>query len=91
MKEDPTSHQLEVEEISLADLQKLVREQQYKSKLQKLTDINLDHEDVEKPPEKIRLTKDEEWYVEDIVKKYGTDFKKGYKDFKLNKFVWNKN
>ena len=51
--------------------------------LRKLIDNN------ERKRERIRLSLDDRLYLEPLLAKYGTDYKKMVKDIKLNKMQWN--
>lgn len=44
---------------------------------------------IEYTPKKVKMTPDEKMIIEKLVKKYKDDFKKMFKDIKLNKFQWN--
>jgi len=46
-------------------------------------------EPIEYQPKKVKLTPDEKLVIEKLVKKYKGDFKKMFKDIKVNTFQWN--
>ena len=50
--------------------------------LRKLIDNN------ERKRDRVRLSLDDKMYLEPLLKKYGTDYKKMSKDVKLNKMQW---
>ena len=46
-------------------------------------------EPIEYQPKKLKLTPDEKLVIEKLEKKYKGNFKKMFKDIKVNKFQWN--
>ncbi|KRX06847.1 hypothetical protein PPERSA_11492 [Pseudocohnilembus persalinus] len=71
--------QVEVEEMTMEQLQKLLGVQKKEEK----------DEDFHK--KKLNLSLDEKWAMEKIYKKYKTNFSKAYLDNKVNTFCWNEN
>eukprot|EP00825_Cyclidium_porcatum_P044143 TRINITY_DN6397_c0_g1_i2.p1 TRINITY_DN6397_c0_g1~~TRINITY_DN6397_c0_g1_i2.p1 ORF type:complete len:209 (-),score=72.16 TRINITY_DN6397_c0_g1_i2:10-636(-) len=95
---------IEVEEVDIKELQRILQQQQSKQQNKQKND-NIEGEDENEEEEegqnkkeeskvqpKIKLlTLDEKQAVKLIIQKYGENYKKAQFDSKCNKFQWNKN